>query len=120
MDIYEALWTTSAMRRMKPDPIPNEVQARILDAAIHAPTIGEEWRFILLDDPQDKGSTCTTVERWLKQLALAAIVSGSGTHPFQSLPLSDPSSHSTSRTPLRSPPLIARFMLARLQCRCWV
>lgn len=50
MDIYEALYTTRAMRRMKPDPIPYEVQARILDAAIHAPNIGQEWRFILVDD----------------------------------------------------------------------
>ena len=50
MDIYEALYTTRAMRRLKPDPIPFDVQARILDAAIHAPTIGEGWRFILVDD----------------------------------------------------------------------
>ena len=37
MDIYEALYTTRSMRRLKPDPIPYEVQARILDAAIRAP-----------------------------------------------------------------------------------
>jgi nitroreductase len=54
MDIYEALYTTRAMRRLKPDPIPYEVQARILDAAIHAPHIGEGWRFILVDDPEVK------------------------------------------------------------------
>jgi nitroreductase len=50
VDIYEALYTTRAMRRLKPDQIPFEVQARILDAAIHAPTIGEGWRFIVVDD----------------------------------------------------------------------
>lgn len=54
MDIYEALYTTRAMRRLKPDPIPDEVQARILDAAIRAPNIGEQWRFLLVDDPQIK------------------------------------------------------------------
>ena len=54
MDIYEALYTTRAMRRLKPDPIPYDVQARILDAAIRAPHIGEGWRFILVDDPQIK------------------------------------------------------------------
>src|SRR5919201_6690229 len=54
MDIYEALYTTRAMRRLKPDPVPLDVQARILDAAIHAPTIGEQWRFILVDDPAIK------------------------------------------------------------------
>lgn len=50
MDIHEALYTTRAMRRLKPDPIPYDVQARILDAAIHAPNIGQEWRFLLVDD----------------------------------------------------------------------
>ena len=54
MEIYEALYTTRAMRRLKPDPIPYEVQARILDAAIRAPHIGEGWRFILVDDPEIK------------------------------------------------------------------
>ena len=54
MDIYEALYTTRAMRRLKPDPIPYDVQARILDAAIRAPHIGEGWRFLLVDDPQIK------------------------------------------------------------------
>jgi nitroreductase len=55
MDIHEALYTTRAMRRLKPDPIPYDVQARILDAAIRAPNIGEGWRFILVDDPDVKG-----------------------------------------------------------------
>jgi nitroreductase len=54
MDIYEALYTTRAMRRLKPDPVPYEVQARILDAAIHAPHIGEGWHFVLVDDPEIK------------------------------------------------------------------
>jgi nitroreductase len=54
MDIYEALYTTRAMRRLRPDPIPLEVQARILDAAIRAPHIGEQWRFLLIDDPAIK------------------------------------------------------------------
>ena len=54
MDIYEAIYTTRAMRRLKPDPIPFDVQARILDAAIRAPHIGEGWRFILVDDPEIK------------------------------------------------------------------
>lgn len=52
MDVYEALYTTRAMRRLKTDPIPAEVQAKILDAAIRAPTGGntQNWRFLLVDD----------------------------------------------------------------------
>ncbi len=40
------------MRRLKPDPIPYAVQARILDAAIRAPSGGnsQSWRFLLVDD----------------------------------------------------------------------
>lgn len=53
MDVYEALYTTRAMRRLKTDPIPADVQAKILDAAIRAPTGGntQNWRFLLVDDP---------------------------------------------------------------------
>ncbi|MGP8060803.1 MAG: nitroreductase family protein [Acidimicrobiales bacterium] len=53
MDLHEALYTTRAMRRVRPDPIPLEVQSRILDAAIRAPSGGNQqnWRFLLVDDP---------------------------------------------------------------------
>ena len=53
MDVYEALYTTRAMRRMRPDPIPYAVQARMLDAAIWAPSPAslQAWRFVFVDDP---------------------------------------------------------------------
>jgi nitroreductase len=56
MDVYEALYTTRAMRRVRPDPVPQDVQARILDAAIRAPSGGnsQNWRFMLVDDPAVK------------------------------------------------------------------
>jgi len=52
MDVYEALYTTRAMRRVRPDPVPMEVQQKILDAAIRAPSGGntQNWRFLLVDD----------------------------------------------------------------------
>ncbi len=52
MDIFEALYTTRAMRRVRPDPVPMDVQAQILDAAIRAPSGGntQNWRFLLVDD----------------------------------------------------------------------
>ncbi len=57
MDAYEALYTTRAMRRVRPDPIPEAVQKRILDAAIRAPSGGnaQGWRFLLVDDAEIKG-----------------------------------------------------------------
>lgn len=53
MDVFEALYTTRAMRRVRTDPVPEEVQASILDAAIRAPTGGnaQNWRFLMVDDP---------------------------------------------------------------------
>jgi len=68
MDIYEAIYTTRAMRRMKPDPIPYEVQARILDAAIRAPHIGEGWRFILVDDPEIKSQLAPLYRQGMERM----------------------------------------------------
>jgi nitroreductase len=54
MDLFEALYTTRAMRRVSPDPLPEEVAAAMLDAAIRAPSGGntQNWRFIVLTDPE--------------------------------------------------------------------
>ena len=68
MDIYEAIYTTRAMRRLKPDPIPYEAQARILDAAIRAPHIGEGWRFILVDDPQIKSQLAPLYRQGMEKM----------------------------------------------------
>ncbi len=58
MDLHEALYTTRAMRRVRPDPIPLDVQARILDAAVRAPSGGNQqnWRFLLVDDADQKAA----------------------------------------------------------------
>ena len=54
MDVREALYTTRAMRRVKPDPIPQEIVRRILDAAIRAPSGGnmQTWKFLVVTDPE--------------------------------------------------------------------
>jgi nitroreductase len=68
MDIHEALYTTRAMRRLRPDPIPLDAQARILDAAIRAPNIGQEWRFILVDDRELMARLAPLYERAWTQM----------------------------------------------------
>jgi nitroreductase len=73
LDIYEALYTTRAMRRLKPEAIPLDAQARILDAAIHAPTIGQEWRFILVDDPEIKSRLAPLYRQAFERLTGAPI-----------------------------------------------
>jgi nitroreductase len=54
VDLHEAIYTTRSMRRLKPDPVPLDVQARILDAAIRAPSEPDARRFVLVDDPAVK------------------------------------------------------------------
>jgi nitroreductase len=70
MELYEALYTTRAMRRVKPDPIPYEVQARLLDAAVRAPSGGNQqnWRFLLLDDPAKKAALAPLYQHAMGQL----------------------------------------------------
>ena len=70
MDVYEALYTTRAMRRVLPDPIPDDVQAKILDAAIRAPTGGnaQNWRFLLVDDADLKARLGPIYRDCLSQL----------------------------------------------------
>ncbi|HLG66798.1 MAG TPA: nitroreductase family protein [Acidimicrobiales bacterium] len=54
MDVLEALYTTRAMRRLKPDPVPQEAIARIIDAGVRAPCPGpagaQAWRFVAVTD----------------------------------------------------------------------
>jgi len=58
MELHEALYTTRAMRRVRSDPVPPDVRSRILDAAIRAPSGGNQqnWRFLLVDDPDVKAA----------------------------------------------------------------
>jgi len=70
MDVYEALYTTRAMRRVRPDPIPHDVEKRILDAAIRAPSGGntQDWRFLLVDDPDVKAKLAPLYQDSIAQL----------------------------------------------------
>jgi len=70
MDLHEALYTTRAMRRVKPDPIPLDIQARIFDAAVRAPSGGNQqtWRFLLLDDPEKKAALAPLYQHAMGQL----------------------------------------------------
>lgn len=55
-DVWEVLYTARAIRRMKPDPIPDAVIYRLLDAAIRAPSGGNQqgWRFIMVRDAETR------------------------------------------------------------------
>jgi nitroreductase len=56
MDLYEAMGTCRAVRRHKPDPIPDDVLRRVLEAATFAPTGGnaQPWRMIVVRDAEKR------------------------------------------------------------------
>jgi nitroreductase len=55
-DVFEIMHSTRAMRRLKPDPVPDELIARILQAGVSAANGGntQKWRFLIVKDPKVK------------------------------------------------------------------
>jgi nitroreductase len=49
-ELFETIYSSRALRRFKPDPVPDDVIARILDAAIRAPSAGngQHWLFVVV------------------------------------------------------------------------
>lgn len=56
MEFFEALSTLRAMRRLKPDPVPDELIWQVLRAATQAPSGGnmQQWSFMVVTDPEKK------------------------------------------------------------------
>jgi len=54
MDLYHALYTTRAMRRVASDPIPVDIVRSMLDAAIRSPSGGnsQNWRWLTVTDAE--------------------------------------------------------------------
>ena len=64
-DLFEILHTTRAMRRLKPDPIPEALIHEILRAGTSAASGGnrQHWRFLVIKDPEIKKQ----VQRYYKK-----------------------------------------------------
>ena len=70
-DIFEAMRTQRAMRRLKPDPVPEEYLRKIVWAATRAPNGGnvQPWRFLVVQDAGKKrGLQRIYSEQWEKYL----------------------------------------------------
>ena len=63
--LFEAVYTTRALRRFRPEPIPQDVLFQIMDAAIRAPTgqNAQDWRFLVVTDPDVKAR----MQEWARQ-----------------------------------------------------
>jgi nitroreductase len=54
--LFEAMYTQKAIRRLKPDPVPDELVSKLLEAATKAPSGGnrQPWAFIVIRDQSSK------------------------------------------------------------------
>jgi nitroreductase len=54
--LFDAIYTARALRRLKPDPIPDEVLAKVIDAGVRAPSgaNNQNWVFIVIKDPEQR------------------------------------------------------------------
>lgn len=64
-DLFDILHTTRSMRRLKPEPVPDELICRILEAGAAAANGGnfQRWRFLVIKDPTVKKA----VQAWYKK-----------------------------------------------------
>lgn len=64
-DLFETMQTMRAMRRLKPDPVPDELIVKILQAGTCAPSGGntQKWRFMVIRDRTIKEA----VQVWYKK-----------------------------------------------------
>ena len=65
LDLFETMENCRAMRRLKPDPVPDDLVAKILHAGTCAPSGGnaQKWRFLVLKDRKTKDA----VTAWYKK-----------------------------------------------------
>ena len=71
-DLFEIIRTTRSMRRLKPDPVPNELIRKILEAGVCAPSGGnmQRWRFLVVRNPKVKETVGALYKRaWDEQVA---------------------------------------------------
>ena len=87
-NVWEVLYTTRAIRRFKPDPIPDEIVRRLVDAAIRAPSGSnrQTWRFLFVRDAETKRKMAAFAEGALGPVidpSYARAVAGENATPEQ-------------------------------------
>jgi nitroreductase len=69
-DVFEIMNTTRSMRRLRPDPVPDELIRKILQAGICAANGGntQRWRFLVVRDPAIKKAVAAYYKRAFDQV----------------------------------------------------
>ena len=76
IDLFDAIHSARALRRLKPDPVPDEIITRIIDAAIRAPSGSNEqkWVFVVVTDPEQRRKVAEIYRRAAEKARLADYV----------------------------------------------
>jgi nitroreductase len=77
-DLFEIIRTTRSMRRLKSDPVPNELIRKILEAGVCAPSGGnmQRWRFLVIRDRKIKETVGALYKRAWDERAAPRYQSG--------------------------------------------
>jgi nitroreductase len=80
MDVFEAVSKRSSIRAFKPDPVPQTILKEILEAAMSAPSAGNEqpWHFIIINDRKilDEIPKVHPYSQSIKTASVAVVVCG--------------------------------------------
>ena len=65
LGVFETIYNCRAIRYLKPDPVPDDLVTKVLDAAIRAPSGSnrQAWHFVVVTDPATK----RTLQGYYKQ-----------------------------------------------------
>lgn len=82
--LFRTLYTTRALRRFRPDPVPDDVLFQVLDAATRAPSgqNAQDWRFVVVTDPEVK----RTMGSWAEEGWTAYEARFGGAEAIEALP----------------------------------
>jgi nitroreductase len=69
-DVFEIMHTTRSMRRLRPDPVPDELIRKILQAGACAANGGntQRWRFLVVKDPAIKKAVAAHYKRAFEEV----------------------------------------------------
>jgi nitroreductase len=68
--LFDIIGSTRAMRRLKPDPVPDELVAKIIEAGVCAPSgaNSQTWRFLVVKSPEIKRAVHAYYKRAFDEL----------------------------------------------------
>jgi nitroreductase len=63
--LFETIYSAGAIRRFRPDPVPDEIITKVMDAAIRAPSgsNAQSWLFVVVKDAEQRRKLGTVYKK---------------------------------------------------------